>query len=438
MTDSGNGGRAAPPMKTNVLVFPCGSEIGLEIHRSLAFSTHFHLVGASSVEDHGAFVYADYIGGLPLAGDERLIERLNEIIIERDIRYVLPAHDEALVQMAEAWARGDLKCEPVTSPVETCVLTRSKRATYQALAGCVPVPRIFDEVTEADLPVFLKPDRGQGSRGVHKAARLEDLRFFRQRDPGLIAVEFLPGPEFTIDCFTDRHGVLRLAAGRERRRIASGISVNSARARDPRFREFAEAINSRLELRGAWFFQVKEAESGELVLMEVAPRIGGTMGLTRCYGANLPLLSLFDRQGFDVEVAENDYDVVIDRALHNRYRIDLDYDSVYLDFDDTLLINGEINTLVIAFVFQCLNRCKRIHLITRHAGVLPETLERFKLTGLFGTVIWLQKGEEKADYITDSSPIFVDDSFAERKKVREARGVPTFDVHMLESLVDSI
>jgi hypothetical protein len=38
-------------MKKNVLVFPCGSEIGLEIHKSLSYSTHFTLVGGSSVDD---------------------------------------------------------------------------------------------------------------------------------------------------------------------------------------------------------------------------------------------------------------------------------------------------------------------------------------------------------------------------------------------------
>lgn len=39
-------------MKSKVLVFPCGSEIGLEIHNSLKWSTHIDLWGGSSVNDH--------------------------------------------------------------------------------------------------------------------------------------------------------------------------------------------------------------------------------------------------------------------------------------------------------------------------------------------------------------------------------------------------
>ena len=45
----------------NILVFPCGSEIALEIYKSLEFSTHFTLFGASSVKDHGEFIYKNYI-----------------------------------------------------------------------------------------------------------------------------------------------------------------------------------------------------------------------------------------------------------------------------------------------------------------------------------------------------------------------------------------
>jgi hypothetical protein len=50
--------------KKKILVFPCGSEIGLEIYRAMRYSTHFTLAGASSVDDHGKFVYEEYYGGL--------------------------------------------------------------------------------------------------------------------------------------------------------------------------------------------------------------------------------------------------------------------------------------------------------------------------------------------------------------------------------------
>ena len=43
--------------KHHVLVFPAGSEIGLEIYNSLKYSHHVEVFGASGKSDHASFVY---------------------------------------------------------------------------------------------------------------------------------------------------------------------------------------------------------------------------------------------------------------------------------------------------------------------------------------------------------------------------------------------
>lgn len=69
----------------NILVFPCGSEIALEVHRSLQYSTHFRLIGANSIDDHGRFVFETYIGGLPFVTDPAIIPALRKIILQYNI-----------------------------------------------------------------------------------------------------------------------------------------------------------------------------------------------------------------------------------------------------------------------------------------------------------------------------------------------------------------
>ena len=44
----------------NVLVFPCGTEIGLEINAALRFIKFINLYGASSTDDNGRMVYENY------------------------------------------------------------------------------------------------------------------------------------------------------------------------------------------------------------------------------------------------------------------------------------------------------------------------------------------------------------------------------------------
>lgn len=423
----------------NVLVFPCGSEIGLEIYRSLNHSIHVSLWGGSSVDDHGAFVYENYLSGLPFVDAPDLIEELNRVIKEYKIDYIFPAHDDAVVRLAEAAGAGKLACEVLTSNTETCKITRSKRLTYEAFEGVVPVPKLYvpnPDIDGSQFPLFLKPDIGQGSKGTQKVSGLDDVEFYLSKDPSLLLMEYLPGIEYTIDCFTDRNGTLLVAEGRERQRISNGISVSSARVDDDRFMDLAVTINEKLSLRGAWFFQVKERDSGELVLMEIAPRIAGTMGLIRNQGVNLALLTVFDRMGYDVDVIRNEHALVVDRALENRFKTDLEYSHVYLDFDDLLLINNKVNTAVIAFVYQCINKGIKIHLITKHALNLEETLNTHRLTGLFDEIIWLKKDDQKYEHMTEKDAIFIDDSFAERKAVFEKLTIPVFDSHMIESLIE--
>jgi predicted ATP-grasp superfamily ATP-dependent carboligase len=427
-------------MKKNILVFPCGSEIGLEIHKSLAYSTHFNLIGASSVDDHGKYVYRQYIGGFPSVDASNFTAKLNEAVKKYEIDFLFPAHDSVLLKLAQDKAAGQLACEVVTSPVATCEVARMKSKTYEALGKEVPVPRSYSpkELTKNDFPVFLKPDVGQGSKGTQLAKDFAEVEFYLKKDPTLIILEYLPGKEYTVDCFTDKHGKLVFCAGRERIRISNGISVHAVNVKNDQFRSFADKINKKLKFKGVWFFQVKERESGELVLMEIAPRVAGTMGLVRCKGVNLVLLSLFDALGYDIEIFENDYGIVIDRALQNRYKIDIKYSHVYLDFDDLVVIENNINPAVMAFVFQCLNKGTKVHLLTRHKSDIDASLKKYRLSGIFDKQILVKQGEEKCDFIKEERAIFIDDSFAERQKVHKSCQIPTFDSHMLEALMEEL
>lgn len=427
-------------MKKNVLVFPCGSEIGLEIHTAVSSSTHFELYGGSSVDDHGKFVYQNYIDGIPDVDHFDFVNKINEIIDKYNIDLILPAHDSVILKLAQESDRGNLKCKVVTSAIETCEISRSKLKTYQYFQDSIAVPKLYNssaDIEESELPVFLKPDVGQGSKGTQLATTIEDIEFYVKKDPTLLIMENLPGKEYTVDCFTDKSGELLFSKGRERVRISNGISVNSRVVEDERFEKIANTINQKLSFRGVWFFQVKENKDGELVLMEIAPRIAGTMALTRCRGVNLALLSLFDALDYDIAVFENDNDnLIIDRALQNSYQHDIQYQHVYIDLDDLVIFEGKINPRVIAFVFQCLNKNITLHLITRHKADLDETLKKFRISGIFDDIIWVKEGQEKHDFINEKDAIFIDDSYAERKKIHDNCHIPTFDAHMLESLIE--
>jgi hypothetical protein len=424
----------APP-KTKVLVFPCGSEVGLELFRSLGADTHIELHGASSTpSNHGRYLYVNYADGLPYVTDPDFVDALNALILSRRIDYLFPAMD--CVALSLAAHQEQLACRVIGSPLETCRICCSKRATYEALSGILRVPRLYrtlDRVSQ--WPIFLKPDSGYGSRGTRRAGSREEAEFFLNREKGLLAMEYLPGREYTVDCFTDRHRNLLFAGARERLRIQNGISVHSRPVEGAAFQELAKTINDGLPLRGVWFFQLKEADDGALTLLEVAPRVAGTMALHRNLGVNLALLSVFDAMEMDVSIQVNDFQIEIDRALAGRFHTDLSYEHVYMDLDDCLVCDGVINTQAVAFLYQCVNRRIAIYLLTRHAGSVGEILRRTRLTGLFDDIIHLQPGDRKSDFIRHARAIFIDDSFRERKDVHEQRGIPVFAPDAIECLM---
>jgi predicted ATP-grasp superfamily ATP-dependent carboligase len=351
------------------------------------------------------------------------------------ITHIFPAHDEVLLALAENVTK--LTAKVVTSPLETCRITRSKTATLRKLSGVVPVPELFPlAATVKSWPVFLKPDRGQGSQRTALAKNVGELTALLAQDADRIILEHLQGSEFTVDCFSDRERGLQFACGRQRRRIRSGIAMDSAVVEDKRFWEYAEKISKVIELHGAWFFQVKADQYGVLKVMEVAPRIGGTSALSRVHGVNLPLLSLYESERLPVQVQPGNYSVEIDRALINRYRHNIRYQTLYVDFDDTLVVRGKLNVELVKLLYQGINHGVRLVLLTRHSGDLKSQLCRWRLDKLFDAVVHLSPTESKADFIKEKNAVFIDDSFAERKIVHETTGIITLDSSMVELLLD--
>lgn len=423
-------------MKKRVLVFPCGTEIGLEIHNALRFSKDIELFGASSVDDHGKLVYKNYINNVPFINDENFLDSINEIIKKNSIDIIFPAHDDVVLGLAKI--KKDLACETINSPYETCDVCRSKSKTYDLFPEISPKQYKMPSAVK-QFPVFLKPDAGQGSQGVVVANNMEELIFHVNENKALIVLELLPGKEYTVDCFTDKNGKLLFTGMRERIRTRNGISVNSKTrlSLDKSVLKMANDINKAMEFRGVWFFQVKLDVNNEFKLLEIAPRVAGTMCLYRNDGINFELLSIYDRLGYDVEVINNKLSVEVDRALINRFITDTNYHTVYVDFDDTIIVEKKVNELLMAFLYQCLNNDKKIILITKHIDNINETLLKYKISkDIFERIITLDKAAEKSDHILEHGAIFIDDSFSERKQIHDKLGVPCYDLDMIESLID--
>ena len=343
-----------------VLIFPAGTEIAMEIFHSLRYAKEVELFGASSVPGPAEMLFERYEDNLPMIAEADFLPRMNVLLQRWDIDFVYPAYDAAQLFLVQH--EDELAAKVVSSPLSTVETCRSKEKTYRYFSGEKFVPRVYAGLHEVRrYPVFAKPKVGQGSEGVQllkePSAQAEALG----SDPAYLLCEYLPGEECTVDCFTDSAGKLLTCSARSRERMKNGISMRSSLLpEDERVKQIAAVLNERLHFLGAWFFQIKRDTSGDYKLLEVSPRIPGTMGVTRQRGINAPLLTLYVLAGMQVQIFCNDYGVLVERTLVSRYELSpLEYDDVYLDYDDTLILRGKVNTVLLGFLYQAVDKGKK-------------------------------------------------------------------------------
>ena len=358
-----------------VLVFPAGTEAAYEIHDALKYAPGIELIGASSGHCHADFVFAKTEYCLPSLDDPGFLDSLNRIIENDNADFVFPADRSALRFLCDR--RSDLKCTLIAP----------------------------DSATVTACEEYIRS-------GVS-------------------------GPEISVDCFTDSEGKLKYICPRTRERIRADMSVRSENIdADDALVSLAEELNSRMSFDGAWFFHAFTG-SGGYVVSDICPGISGSMGFSRALGINFPLLTLGNYCGLDIDTVENRFDVLLDRAFLSRYDNGIEYENVYVDFDDTLVLNGKVNPVLMQFLYQCRNRGKKIYLLTRHSTDIYDDLRKYCISeSLFDDIVHLtDSSDNKTDYIKPDS-VFIDDSFAERKRVRELCNIPVFDLDMIESLLD--
>lgn len=426
-------------MKKRVIVFPCGSVNAIDINIALRNSLTVELFGASSIEDHGKYIYKNYIGGIPNISESNFIDEFNKILKINKIDFIIPTHDTVALFLKENEDR--LFSEVISADIETTKICRYKSLTYKLFSDYEFIPKIYSNSNAIEkFPVYLKQDDGQGGKGSYIINNKEELNFYINKNNKLIISEYLPGNEVTIDCFTDKNSKLRFVCERTRERVLAGISVNSRIIElEEEVYDIVKRINDRLKFRGYWYVQLKRDKNNKYKLMEISTRMAGTSCIARNLDVNFPLLSILDFCDRDIDILPNDYSIEIDRTLINRYIINYEYERVYIDFDDTLILEEEYyNEYMFMFIYQCLNKHKEIILITKHNKSIRETLNKMKINeNIFNEIIQLNIDEYKYKYMNNNKKsIFIDNSFAERELVKKKLGIPSFDTGNLECLID--
>lgn len=417
----------------NILVFPCGSEVGLEIGKALGKTLHVLMHGASSTDNHGRLAYSRY-AEVPNIAHQEFNARFADLIYRWQIEILFATHDSVIEYLAPFALEWNVHL--VNGDPESTRIARSKLATYELFSGELWVPRVFANLTQVSAwPALLKPDRGQGGQGVALVQNRTEAEHVMARLEEPLLCEYLPGEELTVDCFSDWKRCLLFVGPRSRERVIGGISMRSKKwSFEEDIVRIAEKINARMVLRGPWFFQLKKDTQGGWKLLEVSCRLSSSSVVHRAAGVNLPLMAVQDYMLREQQVVFEHRIVLIERCLQSVAELNYDFDTVYLDFDDTLVCEGRANPQAMRFVYRLLEMGKSIVLITRHQGTLEKAFAKAHISkSMFDEIFHLQAEEPKSSVIKGRA-IFIDNHFPERLEVYQACGIPVFDVDVMEML----
>jgi carbamoyl-phosphate synthase large subunit len=237
---------------------------------------------------------------------------------------VIPTVDAELRPLGRARAEfSQAGVELLLAPDPALDVTLDKLALAECCAGHVPVPRTerLDQVSDPDswtYPVMVKPRTGSGSRGI---CVVESSQALARMDASadFLVQQYLPGTEYSIDVLADVAGHVVASVPRVRERVDSGVSVAGRTVRDAELERLGAAVATVTGLTYIANVQFRRDAAGRPALLEVNPRVPGTLPLTVASGVDMPLMALDSLRGRPLPEQVGFREVAMVRYLEERF-----------------------------------------------------------------------------------------------------------------------
>lgn len=171
----------------NILVFPGGTENGIEIYKSLRYCKEVILFSASSyIANHAEYIFKNHFYVSDVFS-KKWISELNLIVEKNAIDFIFPANDSVINKLVEH--RSELKTKLILPDNDVISIINSKSKTYSFFKDLFDVPKVYKNYDNINFPVFSKPDIGYGSQGINLINSSKEIYKINKND---IVMEYLP------------------------------------------------------------------------------------------------------------------------------------------------------------------------------------------------------------------------------------------------------
>lgn len=245
-----------------------------------------------------------------------IMNEMRDIIKSFQIDIVLPFIDPS-IEIARLCAERYGVFSP-TSGTEVSAKLFDKVLGAELFASAeIAIPTTYHTIDEIKYPVILKPRFGSASHGIIIAKTREeipaDIDF-----SGYLAQQYIAErEEYTLDCYigmTD--GEIKAIVPRLRIATVGGEVSKTQTCRIPRLIALGEKVIKTLGLQGCVTLQfIHDKSTGQFLLMEINPRLGGGVICSINAGANIADMIISECLGETARKAN----VWRDGALMTRY-----------------------------------------------------------------------------------------------------------------------
>lgn len=341
-----------------VLVSACGAQFmpGLVDCLKDNGERNIRIVGVDMGDDPTVLQMVDVCHHVPRATDPAYIDTLLSICKEEKVDVVMPFMSVELMPLIDRLSEFEkLGVKVSVSDRKSVEITNNKYSFYKFLKeNNLPVPRFARIRTSNDLvaaceecgypksAVCVKATELSGSRGIRIIkpttsrfdvlfnekpnsfyTSMEDLlSTLEERDfmPEMMAMEYLPGGEGSVDLLAENGKILYMAY-RESNVNLHSIPQEATLMENKEAYEIAEKVISALGLSGNADLDFKNDSEGHPVLMEINPRIAATMQIFKVGGLNLPYLRIKQLLGEKLPEVKINYGVKMKRRFQEMFYI---------------------------------------------------------------------------------------------------------------------
>ncbi len=301
------------------------------------FGKEVKIVVADARDDVPGKYMSDAFYTIPKANSPMFLSSIEEIIKKEKINVILPQVTRELPVFSSSKDRLEsLGVKVIVQNMETLEKANNKfellktaekigyrQGKYRLVRSKEELISFSEEIGYPSKPFVVKLPTSNGMRGLriitHRKLSLES--FINEKPRGeyatleevlglfdmgrleVLAMEYYPGKEYTIDVYRSPISKKVIAIPRTRDVIRTGITFEGTIEKNERLIKISEALSKILDLQYMFGFQFKQDENGEPRILECNPRVQGTMVASVMAGANLIAWGVAEALGKKIDLS---------------------------------------------------------------------------------------------------------------------------------------